>query len=59
MDALHRKQSRQDVHDSWNATNLVFRNTNVDTDNAGQITAITSPMRNMQFGVRLVWWKGR
>jgi hypothetical protein len=48
-------QFRWDVYNSWNNTNLALPVTNVDTGNAGQITAITSPMRNMQFGARLAW----
>ncbi|HMF78048.1 MAG TPA: TonB-dependent receptor, partial [Bryobacteraceae bacterium] len=48
-------QFRWDVYNSWNNTNLALPNANVDTGNAGQITAITAPMRNMQFGLRLGW----
>jgi hypothetical protein len=48
-------QFRWDVYNAWNNTNLALPNANVDTGNAGQITAITSPMRNMQFGLRLGW----
>jgi hypothetical protein len=42
-----------EAYDSWNNTNLSLPNNNVDAKNAGQISSITSPMRNMQFGLRL------
>jgi len=48
-------QFRWDVFNSWNNTNLALPNSNVDTGNAGQITSITSPMRNMQLSLRLTW----
>jgi hypothetical protein len=48
-------QFRWDVYNSWNNTNLGLPNTNVDTGNAGQITSLAAPLRNMQFGLRLGW----
>ena len=42
-----------EAYNSWNNTNLSLPNNNVDAQNAGQISSITSPMRNMQFGLRL------
>jgi hypothetical protein len=42
-----------EVYDAWNNTNLSLPNNNVDASNAGQISSITSPKRNMQFGLRL------
>ena len=42
-----------EAYNSWNNTNLSLPNNNVDAQNAGQISSITSPKRNMQFGLRL------
>jgi len=42
-----------EAYNSWNNTNLSLPNNNVDAGNAGQISSITLPMRNMQFGLRL------
>lgn len=46
-------QFRWEAYDAWNNTNLSLPNNNVDAGNAGQISSITLPMRNMQFGLRL------
>jgi hypothetical protein len=44
---------RWEAYNSWNNTNLALPNNNVDVGNAGQISSIALPMRNMQFGLRL------
>jgi len=46
-------QFRWEAYNAWNNTNLSLPNNNVDAGNAGQISSITLPMRNMQFGLRL------
>jgi hypothetical protein len=48
-------QFRWEAYNAWNNTNLALPNNNVDAGNAGQISSITSPMRNMQFGLRLAF----
>jgi hypothetical protein len=48
-------QFRWEVFNAFNRTNLALPSNSVDTGTAGLITAITSPMRNMQWGVRLAW----
>lgn len=48
-------QFRWEVYNVFNRTNLALPNSNVDTSTAGLITDIASPMRNMQFGLRLAW----
>jgi len=44
---------RWEAYNSWNNTNLALPNNNVDAGNAGQISSLALPMRNMQFGLRL------
>jgi hypothetical protein len=48
-----RMQVRWENFDASNRTNLANSVTAVDAGNAGQITDIAVPMRNMQLGVRL------
>ncbi|HWB82512.1 MAG TPA: TonB-dependent receptor [Bryobacteraceae bacterium] len=48
-------QFRWEVFNAFNRTNLALPSTAVDAGQAGRITDITSPMRNMQFGARLAW----
>lgn len=48
-------QFRWEVFNVFNHTNLALPQNNVDTAQAGQITSITAPMRNMQFALRLGW----
>ncbi len=49
-------QFRWEVFNALNRTNLALPNNTVDVGGAGGlITDVASPMRNMQFGVRLGW----
>ena len=50
-----RLQFRWEVFNAFNRTNLALPVNAVDAGNAGQITDIAVPMRNMQFGLRLGW----
>ncbi len=48
-------QFRWEVYNALNRTNMGLPVTDVDNGSAGLISSIASPMRNMQFGLRLAW----